>query len=84
MLLKKGSKGEDVKKLQSKLGIASDGDFGPGTESKVKEWQAANGLTADGIVGDATWNKMFPSTTPINEVVIPTSVSFDLSKLKDN
>lgn len=82
MLLKKGSKGEDVKKLQSKLGIASDGDFGPGTESKVKEWQTANGLTADGIVGDSTWNKMFPSIAPIKEVVIPKSVSFDLSKLK--
>ena len=41
MLLKNGSKGEDVKKLQIKLGLTADGSFGPGTESKVKEWQSA-------------------------------------------
>ena len=59
MLLKNGSKGSDVKLLQEKLGLAADGDFGPGTEAKVKEWQAANGLTTDGVVGDETWTKMF-------------------------
>ena len=31
MLLKVGSKGDDVKKLQAKLGTAADGAFGPGT-----------------------------------------------------
>ena len=51
MLLKVGSKGDDVKKLQEKLGLTADGNFGPGTEKAVKEWQSANGLTADGIVG---------------------------------
>ena len=50
MLLKIGSTGEEVKKLQEKLGLNADGSFGPMTEAKVKEWQAANGLTADGIV----------------------------------
>jgi peptidoglycan hydrolase-like protein with peptidoglycan-binding domain len=43
MLLKNGSKGEDVKTLQTKLGLTADGAFGPGTEKKVKEWQSANG-----------------------------------------
>jgi peptidoglycan hydrolase-like protein with peptidoglycan-binding domain len=47
MLLKNGSKGEDVKKLQTKLGLTADGSFGPNTEKVVKEWQSANGLTAD-------------------------------------
>ena len=61
MLLKNGSKGDDVKKLQEKLGLAADGAFGPGTEAKVKAWQTANGLTADGIVGPGTWAKMFGS-----------------------
>ena len=61
MLLKNGSKGDDVKKLQEKLGLTADGAFGPGTEAKVKAWQAANGLTADGLVGDGTWAKMFGS-----------------------
>jgi peptidoglycan hydrolase-like protein with peptidoglycan-binding domain len=61
MLLKVGSKGEDVKKLQSFLGLGADGSFGPGTEKAVKGWQSANGLTPDGLVGDGTWAKMFPA-----------------------
>ena len=32
-------------------------------KKKVKEWQSANGLTADGIVGEKSWQKLF-STTP--------------------
>ncbi len=87
MLLKNGSKGDDVKKLQQKLGLNADGVFGPGTEAKVKEWQAANGLTADGIVGDGTWSKMFGSQTQETnvikeDVVIPTGGSLNLEKLK--
>jgi len=83
MLLKNGSKGEDVKKLQTKLGLTVDGAFGPGTENKVKEWQSANGLTADGIVGDGTWSKMFGSTQVIKEdVVIPSGGSLNIEKLK--
>jgi len=78
MLLKNGSSGEDVKKLQTKLGLTADGSFGPGTEAKVKAWQTANGITADGIVGDGTWSKMF-GTTPT--VTIPNS-NFKLDKLK--
>jgi len=58
MLLKKGSQGADVKKVQTFLKISADGIFGSGTEAAVKNWQAANGLTADGIVGDKTWAKM--------------------------
>jgi putative chitinase len=83
MLLKNGSKGEEVKQLQTLLGLGADGSFGPMTESKVKEWQAANGLTADGIVGDNTWSKMFGATapTPVSTVVIPPS-SFKLDALK--
>ena len=79
MLLKNGSSGEDVKKLQAKLGLAADGAFGPGTEAKVKAWQTANGLTADGIVGDGTWAKMFGAAAPA--AVIPNS-NFKLDKLK--
>ena len=40
MLLKKGSKGGDIKRLQEKLGLTADGSFGPGTEKAVKEWQS--------------------------------------------
>ena len=63
MLLKLGSQGEDVKKLQIKLGVDPIGTFGPKTDAAVKSWQASNGLTADGIVGDATWSKMFAEST---------------------
>ena len=87
MLLKVGSKGEDVKQLQAKLGLTADGIFGNGTAAKVKEWQAANGLTADGIVGEGTWSKMFGTTTQTaqvikEDVVIPTSSEFKLQNLK--
>ncbi len=63
MLLKVGSSGDDVKKLQSKLGLTADGAFGPKTAEAVKSWQLKNGLTPDGIVGDATWNKLFSTET---------------------
>jgi len=83
MLLKNGSKGEDVKKLQTKLGLTADGSFGPNTEKVVKEWQSANGLTADGVVGDGTWSKMFGSTEVIKEdVVIPSGGPLNIEKLK--
>jgi putative chitinase len=87
MLLKVGSKGDDVKKLQTKLGLTADGSFGPNTENKVKEWQQSNGLTADGIVGDGTWSKIFGATTQetqiIKEDVVITPVEgLDIEKLK--
>jgi putative chitinase len=75
MNLKNGSNGEDVKKIQSKLGLTPDGGFGPKTEAAVKAWQTANGLTADGIVTESVWSKMFV-TAPI-----PPS-QFKLSALK--
>lgn len=83
MLLKKGSTGDDVKKLQAKLGLTADGAFGSGTEAKVKQWQADNGLTADGIIGEKSWAKLF-ATEEINSnaaIIIPAS-NFKLDKLK--
>ena len=76
MLLKIGSKGEDVKKLQSKLGLGADGIFGAGTAAAVKKWQSENGLGADGIVGDGTWSKMFGGQTiKEDKIIIPTVVN---------
>jgi putative chitinase len=71
MILKIGSKGEDVKKLQQKLGLGADGVFGPGTEKSVKKWQIDHNLGDDGIVGEGTWNKMFGEQTLITEPSIP-------------
>ena len=76
MLLKNGSKGDDVKKLQEKLGLNPDGSYGSGTEGAVKEWQKKNGLTADGIVGDTTWEKLFKENTVKNPI------GFKLENLK--
>lgn len=91
MLLKRGDNNEDVKKLQQKLGLEPIGNFGPKTEDAVKEFQSKNGLTADGIVGNGTWNKLMgitPSVTPTPQPVVSTpapSVSvggLKLDKLK--
>lgn len=82
MLLKNGSQGEDVKKLQRFLGVKDDGDFGNGTEKAVKTWQKANGLLDDGIVGDATWNKMFPQGQIVPETVLENANGLNLTKLK--
>ena len=84
MLLKKGDKNEQVRQLQVKLGVDPVGTFGPKTEEAVKKYQAANGLVADGIVGDATWNKIMgsaPAAPAAPAVVVPAS-SFKLDKLK--
>jgi putative chitinase len=87
MILKNGSKGDDVKKLQEKLGVEAIGTFGPKTEAAVKSWQKANGLKDDGIVGDATWAKLFgksaPAATVVKEdVVIPSGGPLNIEKLK--
>jgi putative chitinase len=84
MILKLGSKGEDVKKLQTKLGVEPIGTFGPKTEAAVKAWQKANGLLDDGNVGNGTWSKMFPTTSTVikEDVVIPKTGGLKLEKLK--
>jgi putative chitinase len=84
MLLKLGSEGEDVKKLQIKLGLEAIGKFGPKTDAAVKEWQTANGLTADGIVGEGTWSKLFDSVPSAVPSAVPSTApsGLKLDKLK--
>jgi putative chitinase len=85
MILRIGSTGDEVKKLQELLGVDVIGKFGPKTEAAVKGWQAAHGLTPDGVVGDATWAKMF---APKQEVAAPVvhadvhNTTFKLDRLK--
>lgn len=64
--LKKGSRGDNVKKLQTLLGIKSDGIFGVDTESHVKQFQSKNGLVSDGIVGQKTWDKLLNNKNSVN------------------
>lgn len=54
VLLKQGTRGDTVKKLQEKLGISADGQFGSGTEKAVRDYQQKNSLVADGLAGPAT------------------------------
>ena len=63
--LQKGFTGSDavraVQKRLKELGYykgSADGDFGPATEEAVIAFQKANGLTADGKVGEKTLAKM--------------------------
>lgn len=87
MLLKIGSEGDDVKNVQAKLGLNADGIFGSATDAAVRHWQSTNDLTADGIVGDETFAKMFPAddsaTEPVStgETVAPVVQGLKLDKL---
>jgi putative chitinase len=54
-VLSDGSVGIAVKALQQALGIPADAIFGRATKQAVIDFQGKNGLTADGIVGPATW-----------------------------
>lgn len=53
-VLKRGSRGEAVIIIQRLLNLTADGDFGPGTERAVKQWQSEHGLYPDGIIGPKT------------------------------
>jgi peptidoglycan hydrolase-like protein with peptidoglycan-binding domain len=56
--LQQGSTGENVKQLQTQLGITADGIYGPQTAAAVKAYQAKKGLTVDGIVGLQTTTQL--------------------------
>lgn len=63
-LVKKGSKGEAVRKLQEMLNAKGyklnvDSDFGPATDAAVRAYQKANHLEVDGEVGPKTWSSLF-------------------------
>lgn len=75
--IKLGSKGNDVVALQKKLNLKADGIFGPLTEEAVKEFQKANGLVADGVVGNATWSKLGVNTNKrnITEIIVHCSAT---------
>lgn len=59
-ILKKGSKGDEVRSLQRRLNawdnynLVADGAFGPATEKALKDFQSRQGLLADGVSGKMT------------------------------
>lgn len=61
--LRRGSKGEEVRELQTLLAkdgssLQIDGIFGIGTLSAVKSFQKKHNLVVDGIVGPKTWKEL--------------------------
>lgn len=67
-----GDSGDKVSELQNiliELGYLTgeaDGDFGEATESALKEFQSANGLTADGICGAETLARLENTSAKYN------------------
>jgi len=86
MLHKIGSKGDEIKKIQEKLGLSADGVFGKNTEDAIKSFQTKNGLTPDGIVGPQTWEKIMgqgvASSPQVAPQVAPQVGGLNLDKLK--
>ena len=77
MILKLGSRGNEVKVLQEKLNLKADGIFGPITEEAVKDFQRSNGLEVDGIVGANTLSKLNLSVNKrnIKELIVHCSAT---------
>lgn len=64
-VVQRGSQGDAVEVLQRLLNangakLAVDGAFGDGTRGAVQAYQRSKGLTADGVVGPATWSRLLP------------------------
>ena len=54
--LAQGATGDAVKVLQQRLGaLVVDGQFGPATNNRLRQWQGQHGLAADGVCGPLTW-----------------------------
>ena len=64
LLYRKGDKGQEVRRIQRAIkwhgigGLVIDGDFGPKTETAVRQFQQQVSLTVDGVVGPDTRQKM--------------------------
>ena len=64
MAVRIGSRGDAVVSLQKRLNhhgfgpLAEDGDFGRKTHNAVIQFQMAQGLSVDGIVGQNTWSEL--------------------------
>ena len=67
IVMRTGMSGGTIRLIQQKLNtlgekIGTDGKFGSRTAAAVQRFQRRNGLNADGAVGKATWEKLFPAS----------------------
>ena len=84
--LRKGDEGPEVVTLQqalAELGYlsgAADGNFGTGTQTAVKKFQADRGLESDGIAGKKTLEALYKeaTVTPIPETTVGPNDILDL------
>lgn len=80
-------RGEDIRQVQLALNragftVEADGVFGPGTAELVKQWQAQQGLTADGVVGAATRSALGVDGEALEATATTAPTSLDTALLK--
>lgn len=63
MVLKRGSKGAEVRALQQKLGIDVDGDFGPKTETALLKSKGVKSISLNQFEGKVSYNS--PKAAPV-------------------
>lgn len=56
---RRGNINNAVKCVQYLLNCDIDGNFGPKTETAVRNFQSQSGISVDGVVGQDTWGRLF-------------------------
>ena len=70
MNLSYGSRGDEVKRLQTALngqgyGLSVDGIYGPKTQAAVRDYQSRNSLAVDGIAGEKTQQWLYNASVSL-------------------
>lgn len=76
-ILSEGSTGESVSQLQATLQLLGfyqapvSGTYSPDTAEAVAQFQLSAGISADGIAGPTTWQKLLPSPNDVVAIASP-------------
>ena len=92
-VIKKSTAYSNVAKIvQHTVGASEDGYVGNGTVDRIKSWQAAHGLTVDGIWGEQCWLTTLGLTAPapapvytytVDDALIALQVSIGMTDVSD-